>query len=63
MWNVHEGTCEWNLDHKNVAVLCCDFSPDGTKLLTGDVEGSVKVEFIASLQPTLLTVFSDLVTD
>jgi WD40 repeat protein len=24
-------------------VLCCDFSPDGTKLLTGDAEGSVKV--------------------
>lgn len=43
VWNVHGGTCEWTLDHNHVPVLCCDFSPDSTKLLTGDVEGSVKV--------------------
>ena len=44
VWNVHGGTCEWIFDHNHVAVLCCDFSPDGTKLITGDVEGSVKVQ-------------------
>ena len=46
MWNVHEGRCEWNLDNERVGVFCCDFSPDGTKLLTGDWEGSVKVHFM-----------------
>ena len=43
MWNVYDGQCEWDLDHNGVPVMCCDFSPDGSRLLTGDTEGSVKV--------------------
>ena len=49
VWNVHEGECEWDLNNKNVALMCCDFSPDSTKLLTGDLEGSVKVCFHYSI--------------
>ncbi len=34
--------CDVNIDN-NAPVLSCDLSPDGSSLLTGDTEGSVKV--------------------
>lgn len=59
VWNVHKGELEWDLNNKNVAVLCCDFSPDSTKLLTGDLEGSVKVCFPYSLYMVFVCVCGD----
>ena len=44
MWDVETGECEVTLEHgEEFAVLSCDFSADGSRLITGDTSGSVKV--------------------
>ena len=42
VWSVSSGSCKVTLAHDS-AVLSCDISPDSTRLITGDTEGSVKV--------------------
>ncbi len=42
VWNVLTQECDVTIDNE-AAILSCDFSPDGSRLLTGDTEGSVKV--------------------
>ena len=44
VWDPATGDCTATLKHgDDVMVLCCDFSPDASRLITGDTSGSVKV--------------------
>ena len=43
MWNVPTHECDVTITNGEAAVLSCDLSADASRLLTGDVEGSVKV--------------------
>lgn len=43
VWNVPTQECDVLITNGDAAVLSCDLSPDASRLLTGDTEGSVKV--------------------
>lgn len=47
VWDTNSGQCTATMSHSDdVAVLCCDFSLDSSRLITGDTSGSVKVKVL-----------------
>jgi len=44
VWDVSTGECKKTFHNGDeCAVLCCDFSANAQRLITGDIAGSVKV--------------------
>ena len=55
MWDATSGECTADLDHGEEAVMCCDFSQDASKLITGDTGGNVKVCIVLTVAIQLET--------